>query len=135
MEKAKSVKKIAKKVIFLALILALTLVVDAILAFAFATNNYYLNNVVYKIAINLSYGIFPLLFIPLLFKKHKKKIYIGVIIYILLVTLLLVTSIVYEKREESLVIKTDVNIDVNEYLPFTNNSKIVKLRENSIIKT
>lgn len=133
-ENTMKIKKIIKVILYLIVIFFLTLVIDIVLAFTFTTNDYYLNNVAYKIATYMSYAIIPLLLIPLIFKKYRKKIYIGVIIYISFVILLFGTSIIYKKREESLVVKTDINIDVNEYLPFTNNTKIVKLRTYSIFE-
>lgn len=136
MEKLKLVSKVTKKSILLVLIFALTLVLDVILSFFLTTNNYYLNNIMYKISTWMMYFIFPFLACLLFLKNNKyiKKLYVTVGIYIAVTFIVFGTSIAYEKYSENLRIKTDVNIDVNEYLPFTINSKIVKLRTYSFIK-
>ena len=119
--------KVFKIAISIFFILVVTLVVDLILMFFLTTNKYYLNSILFKIATCMSYFVVPLLLIPLLLKKHMKKMYVIVGVYILLMILLFGISIVNIKNEERLEIRTDVNINVDEYLPFDVNSKIVKL--------
>lgn len=119
--------KVFKITISIFFILVFTLVVDVVLIFSLTTNKYYLNNILFKIATYMSYFVIPLLLTPLLLKKHMKKMYVIVGVYILLMSLLFGISIVNIKNEERLEIRTDVNINVEEYLPFDVNSKIVKL--------
>lgn len=120
-------KKVFKIAINIFFILVFTLVVDVVLMFSLTTNKYYLNNILFKIATYMSYFVIPLFLTPLLIKKYMKKMYVIVGVYILLMSLLFGISIVNIKNEERLEIRTDVNINVDEYLPFDVNSKIVKL--------
>ncbi len=70
--------------------------------------------------------LFPSI-LPLLWLKKKKKYLIGWACCILIVGIAFAISYSIEKYEESITIDVTPNINVNEYLPFEENSKIVKL--------
>lgn len=65
--------------------------------------------------------------IPLIWLKKRKKYLICWVCGILAVLIVFAVSYKIEKYEESLTINVTPNINVNEYLPFEEDSKIVKL--------
>ena len=70
----------------------------------------------------------------LIYSKNKKrdlKIW-GISVFVFFVVLGI--NIAINKYEESITIKTNVNIDCNEYLPFTEVSKIIKLDHEASLK-
>lgn len=71
--------------------------------------------------------IIPGLLIPLLYSKNKKKVFKiwGVFVVIFVVAIGINIAII--KYDEMITINTNPNIRTEEYLPFTENSKIVKL--------
>lgn len=71
--------------------------------------------------------LLPSILLILIYSKNKKRDLKRWGIFILLFVLLFGINIGINKYEESLTIKTNVNIDCNEYLPFVEESKIVKL--------
>lgn len=84
------------------------------------------------IKINVALIVWSVLLLPsilliLIYSKNKKRNLKRWGIFILLFVLLFGINIGINKYEESLTIKTNVNIDCNEYLPFVEESKIVKL--------
>ena len=84
------------------------------------------------IKINVALIVWSVLLLPsilliLIYSKNKKRDLKRWGIFILLFVLLFGINIGINKYEESLTIKTNVNIDCNEYLPFVEESKIVKL--------
>lgn len=78
--------------------------------------------------------IFPLLFVPLLFKEKRKLVFLIVIAYVVVTLLALGINIAVNKYDESITIKTDVNINVLEYMPFEEKTKIAKLGRESSLK-
>ena len=86
------------------------------------------------ILLNCSYILLPILLLILIYSKNKKrdlKIW-GISVFVFFVVLGI--NIAINKYEESITIKTNVNIDCNEYLPFTEVSKIVKLDHEASLK-
>lgn len=84
------------------------------------------------IKINVALIVWSVLLLPsilliMIYSKNKKRDLKRWGIFILLFVLLFGINIGINKYEESLTIKTNVNIDCNEYLPFVEESKIVKL--------
>lgn len=84
------------------------------------------------IKINVALIVWSVLLLPsilliLIYSKNKKRDLKRWGIFIFLFVLLFGINIGINKYEESLTIKTNVNIDCNEYLPFVEESKIVKL--------
>ena len=72
--------------------------------------------------------VFPTLFFPLIWLKKKKKYFTlwGIAAAIYFVAL--GANYGYEKYDESITVNTSPNINVHEYLPFREDSKIVKMR-------
>ena len=86
------------------------------------------------ILLNCSYILLPILLLILIYSKNKKrdlKIW-GISVFVFFVVLGI--NIAINKYEESITIKTNVNIDCNEYLPFTEVSKIIKLDYEASLK-
>lgn len=78
--------------------------------------------------------VFPAIFLPLLLSKNKKKAFKYSMIYMLIVLILVGINYGIIKYEESITIDTSVNINVYEYLPFNDVSKIVKLDKEASLK-
>lgn len=91
------------------------------------------------IKINVALIVWSVLLLPsilliLIYSKNKKRDLKRWGIFIFLFVLLFGINIGINKYEESLTIKTNVNIDCNEYLPFVEESKIVKLDHEASLK-
>ncbi len=78
--------------------------------------------------------IIPTLLIPSIYIKNKKKVFkiwgAFVLVYIISISV----NIGINKYNESITINTSPNIDCTEYLPFEDNSKIVKLGHEASLK-
>lgn len=73
--------------------------------------------------------ILPTLLLPLLYSKNKKKVFKYWLIFVTIFVVTLVINIAINKYEESITINTSPNINTDEYLPFVEDSKIVKLNK------
>ncbi len=80
----------------------------------------------WTVTIVLSIFILPLL-IPLIWLKKRKYYLISYISYILCFAILLGTQYGIRKYNDSITINVTPNINTDEYLPFDENSKIVKI--------
>lgn len=69
----------------------------------------------------------PLLFLPLIYAKKKKRVFKLWGIYALILIVWFGVEWGIDAYNDSLTINTNPNIDCYEYLPFTEDSKIVKL--------
>ena len=78
--------------------------------------------------------LLPTLLLILIYSKNKKRNLKRFGIFILVFFIVLGINIGINKYEESITVKTNVNIDCNEYLPFTEDSKIVKLDKEASLK-
>ena len=78
--------------------------------------------------------LLPTLLLILIYSKNKKRNLKRFGIFILVFFIILGINIGINKYEESITVKTNVNIDCNEYLPFTEDSKIVKLDKEASLK-
>ena len=78
--------------------------------------------------------LLPTLLLILIYSKNKKRNLKRFGIFILVFFIVLGINIGINKYEESITVKTNVNIDCNEYLPFTEDSKIVKLDKEARLK-
>jgi len=76
--------------------------------------------------------VVPTLFLPLIWLKRKKKYFTvwGVAAAIYFVAL--GANYGYERYDESITVNTAPNINVHEYLPFREDSKIVKMRSETL---
>ena len=86
------------------------------------------------ISIVWSILLLPSLLLILIYSKNKKRDLKRWVIFILIFFIVLGINIGINKYEESLIIKTNVNIDCSEYLPFVEESKIVKLDYEASLK-
>lgn len=120
--KTKIIIKIILTIVFLLLSVGINFIAILMLAFS----KYYNNIFSYLILLEL------LVFILVLIWKFGKK---KLIAFILILLLTLGSSLgiaSYEKYQDSLKINVTPNINVHEYLPFQEDSKIYKLEESSL---
>ncbi len=90
-------------------------------------------------SLNLVVAIFamfivPFMLIPVLIPKYRKKLYIFSSIYTFLVILAIGINIFCVNYDRGLKIKTDINIDTSQYLPFVEDTKIYKLNKEASLK-
>ena len=78
--------------------------------------------------------LLPIFSLITIYSKNKKRDYKRFGICILLFCLIFGINIGINKYEESITIKTNVNIDCGEYLPFVEETKIVKLNYEASLK-
>ncbi len=78
--------------------------------------------------------LIPGLLLPLIYFKKKKKVFKIWCVFVLVLAIGLGINIGIVKYNESITINTSPNINTSEYLPFTNNSKIVKLDYEASLK-
>ncbi len=78
--------------------------------------------------------VIPGLLLPLIYFKNKKKVVKIWAIFVLALAIGLGINIGIIKYDESITINTSPNINTSEYLPFTNNTKIVKLDYEASLK-
>ncbi|MBR6689234.1 MAG: substrate-binding domain-containing protein [Clostridia bacterium] len=76
----------------------------------------------------------PGLLLPLIYAKKKKIVFKIWTVCVLILAVCLGVNIGVIKYDESITINTNPNINTSEYLPFTNNSKIVKLDHEASLK-
>ncbi len=84
-----------------------------------------------KIAILLGMLVIPLA-IPLVWLKKKKAYAIGYVAFLVCFAVFVATKVGIDIYNESITIDVAPSINVDEYLPFKENSKIVKLRSESL---
>ncbi len=78
--------------------------------------------------------VIPLLLLIVWWKSKRKKLFKLWILYVVLLAVAGGINYGIVEYKESLRIKTDININVYEYMPFDNNSKIVTLEKESSLK-
>lgn len=86
---------------------------------------------IWGITIILSVLLLPLL-IPLVWLKKRKFYLYGYLSYVLCLAILLGTQYGIRKYNESITINITPSINVNEYLPFDDNSKIVNIKSKTL---
>lgn len=79
-----------------------------------------------------SFAIIPLLATPLIWFKKKKKWFLISLAIVLVWTGALGVSVGLRKYDQSLVVDTAPNINIEEYLPFLEDSKIIRLDNASL---
>ncbi len=75
--------------------------------------------------------IIPLI-IPLIWLKRRKHYFIAYVSFLLCVIILVGTQVGIRTYNDAITINVTPNINVNEYLPFDQNSKIVKTKSESL---
>ena len=78
--------------------------------------------------------IFPGIAIPLIYFKKRKKVFKWWGIFVLVYTIALVINFAKLKYDEKITINTTPNINCGEYLPFVEDTKIVKLGYTASLK-
>lgn len=126
--KIKNIGKFILKLIFM----GMALFISYILAI-------YLLLILGSMDINIVLIVWSALLLPIfslitIYSKNKKRDYKRFGICILLFCLIFGINIGINKYEESITIKTNVNIDCGEYLPFVEKTKIVKLDHEASLK-
>lgn len=132
MEKENNKIKNLVKLIFKLIITGVALFVSYIVSI-------YLLIILRLLKINVISTVWSALLLPtylliLIYSKNKKRDLTIFGIVIIAFFIVLGINIGINKYEESITIKTNVNIDCNEYLPFTEDSKIVKLDKEASLK-
>ena len=124
---AKTIGKIILKLGLTGIIAYISLFVPILIIALFAFN---MNQILLTIA-SLSV---PMLAVLIWVKKHRKKVfYFWLIFTVIAFGALGINKLVVE-YEESLRIDTSININVYDYMPFDENSKIVKLDKKASLK-
>ncbi len=78
--------------------------------------------------------VLPGLLLPLIYIKNKKKVFKVWLVFVLVLAIGVGINIGVIRYDKSITINTSPNINTSEYLPFTSNSKIVKLGYESSLK-
>ena len=78
--------------------------------------------------------IIPALIIPLFFKSKRKLVWKISLCYVLLTAIVTGINVGYLKYDESKIVKTDIDINIAEYMPFDSKSKIVTLEKEASLK-
>jgi len=113
--------------------LALTVVVIVVSAYAAVVGGMILiAEGVHQALAYIGMLVIPTLCLPLIWLKKRKKFLIGWGITAAVYFVCLGANYGYEKYDESITINTSPNINVYEYLPFRQDSKIVKTRSDTL---
>ena len=113
------------------IILSLVIVITSlILGIILNLDNRKLNLVV-RILLEL---IIPLFLFPLWNRNKRKLLFLIIAIYIVISILAYSVNIYFIKKDQGLKIKTDININVDEYMPFDEKSKIAILDNSASLK-
>ncbi len=123
-----------KKVFVLFGKIALTAVVVVVSVYAAVIGGVFLLSLgVHQVFAYISIFVLPTLLLPLIWLKNRKKFLTvwGIVAAVYFVALGI--NYGYIKHDESITVNTAPNIDVNEYLPFEKDSKIVKI-DSKILK-
>ena len=80
---------------------------------------------IYPVIAYIAIVVFPSLLLPLIWLKKRKKFLIRWLIAAVIYFIALGANYGVEKYDKSITINTSPNINIHEYLPFEENSKIV----------
>jgi len=132
MDNEKNKMKKFGKIVFKLIITGVALFISYIVSI-------YLLLILSSIKINVALIVWSILLLPsilliTIYSKNKKRELKRWGIFILFFCLIFGINIGINKYEESITIKTNVNIDCSEYLPFVEESKIVKLDHEASLK-
>lgn len=132
MDNEKNKMKKFGKIVFKLIITGVALFISYIVSI-------YLLLILSSIKINVALIVWSILLLPsilliTIYSKNKKRDLKRWGIFILFFCLIFAINIGINKYEESITIKTNVNIDCSEYLPFVEESKIVKLDHEASLK-
>ena len=80
-----------------------------------------------------AFGVIPIIAIPLIWFKKKKKWFLIGLSIVLVWGILLGINVGLDRYDKSLIVNTAPNINIEAYLPFVENTKIVKV-ENATLQ-
>jgi len=117
-----------KEVLIMLIKMALTVVAIMISAYAAVVSGMILiSEGVHQVLAYIGMLVLPSLLLPLIWLKRRKKFIVIWLIAAVIYFLVLGVNYAYEKYDESITVNTAPNINVHEYLPFKEDSKIVKI--------
>lgn len=82
---------------------------------------------VHQVLVYIGMIILPSIALPMIWLKKRKKFFTAWLIFAVVYFVALGINYGYEKYDESITVNTAPNINVHEYLPFREDSKIVKI--------
>ena len=106
------------------IILSLVIVITSLILWIILNLDNRKLNLVVRILLEL---IIPLFLFPLWNRNKRKLLFLIIAIYIVISILAYSVNIYFIKKDQGLKIKTDININVDEYMPFDEKSKIAIL--------
>ena len=117
-----------KEVLIMLVKMALTVVAIMVSAYAAVLSGMILiSEGVHQALAYIGMLVLPSLLLPLIWLKRRKKFIVIWLIVAAIYFLALGVNYAYEKYDESITVNTAPNINVHEYLPFEEDSKIVKI--------
>lgn len=122
-----------KEVLVMLIKMALTIVVIIVSAYvAVVSGMILISEGVHQVFAYIGMIVLPSLLLPLIWLKKRKKFMIVWLIFAVLYFIALGVNYGLEKYDESITINTAPNINVYEYLPFEEDSKIVKIESKTL---
>ena len=113
------------------IILSLVIVITSLILWIILNLDNRKLNLVVRILLEL---IIPLFLFPLWNRNKRKLLFLIIAIYIGISILAYSVNIYFIKKDQGLKIKTDININVDEYMPFDEKSKIAILDNSASLK-
>ena len=113
------------------IILSLVIVITSLILWIILNLDNRKLNLVVRILLEL---IIPLFLFPLWNRNKRKLLFLIIAIYIVISILAYSVNIYFIKKDQGLKIKTDININVDEYMPFDEKSKIAILDNSASLK-
>lgn len=87
-----------------------------------------------KFVVLLIAFVIPVWIVSCFFKRKRKLVLKIAMSYTLLTIIATTINVAYLQYDKSKIVKTDIDINVNEYMPFDANSKIVTLEKEASLK-
>lgn len=123
----KNIKVENKEIIFMFVKVVLTIATIIVSAYvAVLSVMILLSAGIYPVIAYIAIVVLPSLLLPLIWLKKRKKFLIRWLIAAVIYFIALGANYGVEKYDKSITINTSPNINIHEYLPFEENSKIVK---------
>lgn len=117
-----------KEVLIMLIKVVLTIAAIVVSAYAAVVSGMILiSEGIHQVLAYMGILVLPFLLLPMIWLKKRKKFIITWLIVAVLYFAALGINYGYEKYDESITINTAPNINVHEYLPFEEDSKIVKI--------
>ena len=114
--------------IFLTILTVMATLYGGLIGFLMIAMNGY-----FAILAGCAFGVIPIIAIPLIWFKKKKKWFLIGLSIVLVWGILLGINVGLDRYDKSLIVNTAPNINIEAYLPFVENTKIVKV-ENATLQ-